>query len=159
MSGKLVSQEQSGLGGQKGCAPLWPCVSVDSATVQVRTEVTLWGCAGDGGEPRIAGNVTVVSSCGVRGPGIVRGHSKGLLIIRRCARLSLSQICAMAAHSMRSPDAPTARSAGEEGLEIAVQDWTGRQPRETEGGPASALAACLPARGRPTPTARGLLKA
>jgi hypothetical protein len=61
------------LGGQKGCAPLWPCVSVDSATVQVRTEVTLWGCAGDGGEPRIAGNVTVVSSCGVRGPGIVDG--------------------------------------------------------------------------------------
>jgi len=66
--------------------------------------------------------------------GIVRGHSKGLLIIRRCARLSLSQICAMAGHSMRSPDAPTARSAGQEGLEIAVQDWTGRQPRETEGG-------------------------
>ena len=73
LSGKLVSQDQSGLGAQKGCAPLWPCVSVDSATVQVRTEVTLWGCAGDGGEPRIAGNVTVVSSCGVRGPGIVDG--------------------------------------------------------------------------------------
>ena len=40
-----------------------------------------------------------------------------------------------------SVDAPPAhlitRFTGEEGVEIAVQDCTGRQPRETEGGPAS----------------------
>jgi hypothetical protein len=39
VSGKLVSQDQSGLGGQKGCSPLLSCMPVDSATAYVRNGI------------------------------------------------------------------------------------------------------------------------
>jgi len=38
-SEKLVSQEQSGLGGRKGRSPLWPCMPVDSATEHLRNGI------------------------------------------------------------------------------------------------------------------------
>jgi len=62
--GGSFSQDQPGLGGRKGCAALWRCMPVDSATIQVNAEVTLWGYARNRGEPYSAGGLTAGNSCG-----------------------------------------------------------------------------------------------
>jgi hypothetical protein len=49
VSWKLVSQDQSGLGDQKGCAPLLSFMLVDSATAYVRSGIASWAHVRNGG--------------------------------------------------------------------------------------------------------------
>jgi hypothetical protein len=68
LSVKPVSQYQSGLGGQKGCAPLWPFMPVDSATAYVRNGIASEADVRNG-EPKAAGDRTAGNSYGAGGPG------------------------------------------------------------------------------------------
>jgi hypothetical protein len=55
----------------------WVKEPLDSATVQVRAEVTLWGRARNSGEPHTAGDLTAESSCGAGGLGSAGRNTGG----------------------------------------------------------------------------------
>ena len=74
---KGVSQAQSGRRARKGCAPLWPCMPVDSATAYVRDRIAS-GAHVRSGEPKAAGNLAAGSSCGTGGPGSA-GRGAGII--------------------------------------------------------------------------------
>jgi len=91
--------------------------------------------------------------------GIVRG------IQRACSLSSAVHICSWFARGSFGCPGPILRDGGAfyeftrraycaacRRLGVAVQDWTGRQPRETEGAPASPRSrAVLPGKGSPRP--------
>ena len=76
----------------------WIRQPVDSATVQVRAEVTLWGYARNRGEPHTAGDLTVGNSCGAGGPGragwgVSQGKNYSLADLNPRSHFRRSQTC------------------------------------------------------------------
>jgi hypothetical protein len=82
MSAEFVSQELSGLAGEKGCAALWPCMPIDSATAYVRNGIALEAEVSNGGakgrERPYGGKFMQRSGDRKWGPGTTGEPGKGL---------------------------------------------------------------------------------